>query len=107
MTTTDSYKTGIAYAVKHLSEVAPHAAIYIDAAHGGWMGYETNAAKFADVVISMGNPTPPLPHPYPTPTPPLPRPSPTPHPPLTHPSPTPHQPLTHPSPTPNPPRTRP
>ena len=70
VTTTDSYKTGIAYAVKHLSEVAPHAAIYIDAAHGGWMGYETNAAKFADVVISMGNPTPPLPHPYPTPTPP-------------------------------------
>eukprot|EP00966_Prymnesium_polylepis_P241678 5588869-Prymnesium_polylepis.1 len=37
---TDHYKEGITYAVQTLSRRAPHAALYIDAAHGGWMGYE-------------------------------------------------------------------
>ena len=36
----ENYKDGITYAVHTLSRKAPHAALYIDAAHGGWMGYE-------------------------------------------------------------------
>lgn len=52
--TVTAYKEGVRYAVKTLATVAPHAAIYIDAAHGGWMGYEHNAADFAKLIISMG-----------------------------------------------------
>ena len=33
--------------------MAPHAPIYLDAAHGGWLGYTSNADKFTDLIVSM------------------------------------------------------
>ena len=35
--TVANYKEGVRYAVSTIATVAPHAAIYVDAAHGGWM----------------------------------------------------------------------
>ena len=52
--TVRNYKEGVRYAVQTLAEVAPHAAIYVDAAHGGWMGYEPNARKFVSLMMEMG-----------------------------------------------------
>lgn len=37
------YKRGIAYAISRLS--MPHVFIYLDAAHGGWLGWPRNLAK--------------------------------------------------------------
>ena len=36
-----------------LARVAPHAAMYVDAAHGGWMGFESNAAAFTSLIASL------------------------------------------------------
>lgn len=48
------YRDGVSYAVRTLAELAPHAAIYVDAGHGGWLGYEESAAKFARLVKELG-----------------------------------------------------
>ncbi|TVY56818.1 1,4-beta-D-glucan cellobiohydrolase CEL6B, partial [Lachnellula cervina] len=49
---TSTYEQGIAYAIAKLQ--APNIALYIDAAHGGWLGWDGNlapaAAEFAKVV---------------------------------------------------------
>lgn len=49
----DNYKEGISYAVTTIAARAPHVAIYVDAAHGGWMGFEHNAQAFVDLISSM------------------------------------------------------
>jgi hypothetical protein len=36
----DGYKAGVAYALKKLN--MPHIAMYIDAGHGGWLGWNDN-----------------------------------------------------------------
>lgn len=50
------YRRSIAYAISKLS--LPHVAIYLDAAHAGWLGWEDNRAKmaeiFRDVLIAAG-----------------------------------------------------
>lgn len=51
--TVANYKEGITYAVQTLSARAPHVGLYIDAAHGGWMGYEGNAAAFTELIASL------------------------------------------------------
>ena len=51
--TVASYKEGVRYAVATLAERAPHAAIYVDAAHGGWMGFEPNAQAFVELMSQM------------------------------------------------------
>ena len=48
------YKEGVAYAVTTLAASHPDAALYIDAGHGGWLGFEKNAAAFATLIIEMG-----------------------------------------------------
>ena len=53
-TTVANYKEGVKYAVTTLVSKAPHAAIYVDAAHGGWMGFEPNANAFVELMHSMG-----------------------------------------------------
>lgn len=52
---TEAYKSGIAHAIKKLQ--LPNAHLYIDAAHGGWLGWDGNipAAKlFAEVLGRAG-----------------------------------------------------
>eukprot|EP01065_Artemidia_motanka_P053347 TRINITY_DN987_c0_g1_i1.p1 TRINITY_DN987_c0_g1~~TRINITY_DN987_c0_g1_i1.p1 ORF type:complete len:445 (+),score=157.22 TRINITY_DN987_c0_g1_i1:67-1401(+) len=51
--TTAAYKQGISYAVKTLSEANPHVALYLDAAHGGWLGWDDNLQKYAALVKGM------------------------------------------------------
>jgi cellulose 1,4-beta-cellobiosidase len=42
------YKTCVAYAIQQLATL-PNVAIYVDAAHGGWMGWQTNLAGLASI----------------------------------------------------------
>ena len=42
------YRRGIAYAVQHLSTL-PNVALYLDAAHGGWLGWPQNLPKIAKI----------------------------------------------------------
>ena len=48
-----AYKQGISYAVTKLAAKAPKATIYVDAAHGGWLGWENNAKAFAEMIAGM------------------------------------------------------
>jgi cellulose 1,4-beta-cellobiosidase len=49
-----AYRDGVSYAVHTLAARAPHAALYVDAAHGGWLGYEENAAGFVSLIRELG-----------------------------------------------------
>ena len=42
--TTAAYKTGVAYAVNKFKNL--NVTMYLDAAHGGWLGWEDNTGKF-------------------------------------------------------------
>jgi len=48
-----SYTEGISYAINTLSEAAPHATLYLDGAHGGWLGWADNMAAFVDIVADL------------------------------------------------------
>jgi len=52
--TVASYEAGIPYAIDTLSAAAPHAALYLDACHGGWLGWSDNLGKYKTVVQNMG-----------------------------------------------------
>lgn len=52
--TTTAYRTGITYAVKTLAAACPEATIYLDAAHGGWLGWPDNLQKFASEISGLG-----------------------------------------------------
>jgi len=51
--TGDAYTTGIPYAVKAIKASMPSASVYLDAAHGGWLGWSDNALAFASVVNTL------------------------------------------------------
>jgi len=48
-----SYTEGITYAINKLAEKAPHATLYLDGAHGGWLGWSDNMASFVDIVNDL------------------------------------------------------
>ncbi len=48
-----AYKEGIRYAVQKLS-VFSNVALYVDAAHGGWLGWPDNARGFQNMIQSLG-----------------------------------------------------
>jgi len=48
-----AYTRGIPYAVRQIAKQAPSVSIYIDAAHGGWLGWEDNANAFATLVQTL------------------------------------------------------
>jgi cellulose 1,4-beta-cellobiosidase len=49
------YKDGITYAVRQLASKAPKVALYLDAAHGGWLGWkDSNLVPFSKLVSGMG-----------------------------------------------------
>lgn len=54
--TVAAYKQGIAYAVGQLVAKAPKVTLYIDAAHGGWLGWENNLEAFMTVLKDMDMP---------------------------------------------------
>ncbi|KAG4434385.1 1,4-beta-D-glucan cellobiohydrolase cel6c [Cadophora sp. M221] len=45
------YKAGVAYALKNLN--LPNVAMYIDAGHGGWLGWDANLQPGADMLTSV------------------------------------------------------
>ena len=47
-----AYKTGVEYAIAQLSTLS-NVAIYIDAAHGGWLGWPNNQAAFGTVMVEV------------------------------------------------------
>jgi cellulose 1,4-beta-cellobiosidase len=49
-----AYKEGIKYAINKLSVAAPKASLYLDAAHGGWLGWSDNMNPFTKLVADMG-----------------------------------------------------
>merc|ERR1712190_46449 len=51
-----AYKKGIKYAMDQLTSKVPSAAVYLDAAHGGWLGWEDNLDKFVALVKGMDLP---------------------------------------------------
>lgn len=52
--TKTAYRTGITYAVKTLAAACTEATIYLDAAHGGWLGWPDNLQKFTAEIDGLG-----------------------------------------------------
>ena len=51
--TMSAYKRGVSYAVKALAAADPHAAIYLDAGHGGWLGWKDNMRDYVRTIRSL------------------------------------------------------
>jgi cellulose 1,4-beta-cellobiosidase len=51
--TSAAYTTGIPYAVNQINQKAPEVTLYIDAAHGAWLGWSDNAQAFASVLATL------------------------------------------------------
>jgi cellulose 1,4-beta-cellobiosidase len=45
-----AYTQGIKYAMEQLTSRVPSVAVYLDAAHGGWLGWENNMKKFISLL---------------------------------------------------------
>lgn len=56
MATQTAYKEGVKYAVSQLATHAPSVAIYLDAAHGGWLGWENNLEDFMKMLKGLDMP---------------------------------------------------
>jgi len=50
--TTTAYLTCVPYAINQLSKL-PQVTLYVDAAHGGWLGWTTNANAFVKTITGM------------------------------------------------------
>lgn len=48
-----AYKEGTAYAISQIASACPDIVMYLDAAHGGWVGWADNMAKFVTLVKSL------------------------------------------------------
>eukprot|EP00456_Euglypha_rotunda_P027988 TRINITY_DN2228_c0_g1_i14.p1 TRINITY_DN2228_c0_g1~~TRINITY_DN2228_c0_g1_i14.p1 ORF type:complete len:370 (+),score=29.01 TRINITY_DN2228_c0_g1_i14:99-1208(+) len=51
--TNAAYKTGVPYAVNTLAAACPRCTIYLDAAHGGWLGWQNNMQQFVSIVSGL------------------------------------------------------
>jgi len=51
--TMNAYRTGVTYAVNSIASKAPEVSIYVDAAHGGWLGWKDNTNKFVQEIKSL------------------------------------------------------
>jgi|MDTA01.2.fsa_nt_gb hypothetical protein len=45
-----AYTEGVAFAISHIATVAPQTHLYVDAGHGGWLGWDRIAASFLKLV---------------------------------------------------------
>ena len=52
--TKSAYQGGVSYAVKALAAADPYAAIYLDAGHGGWLGWKDNMKDFVQTIKGLG-----------------------------------------------------
>jgi len=52
--TNTAYKTGIPYAVNAIARAGSHVTMYVDAAHGGWLGWSNNIQSFAQTFQGLG-----------------------------------------------------
>jgi cellulose 1,4-beta-cellobiosidase len=43
-----AYKTGVSYALRKIAELG-HVTSYLDAAHGGWLGWNSNLQKIGPI----------------------------------------------------------
>jgi cellulose 1,4-beta-cellobiosidase len=51
--TTTAYKTGVPYAINTLAAACPACTIYVDAAHGGWLGWPNNMQAYVSIIQGM------------------------------------------------------
>jgi cellulose 1,4-beta-cellobiosidase len=51
--TSNAYKVGIPYAINQISTCS-NVVMYLDAAHGGWLGWQNNMQSFAQTVSGLG-----------------------------------------------------
>jgi cellulose 1,4-beta-cellobiosidase len=49
-----AYTRGVEYAARRLSEAVPSVSIYLDAGHGGWIGWDEKAQAYMQLVCSLG-----------------------------------------------------
>jgi len=54
--TRQAYQDGIKYAIEQLTSKAPQVAVYLDAAHGGWLGWQDNLMDFMRMLKRMDLP---------------------------------------------------
>eukprot|EP01088_Endostelium_zonatum_P020925 TRINITY_DN794_c0_g1_i1.p1 TRINITY_DN794_c0_g1~~TRINITY_DN794_c0_g1_i1.p1 ORF type:complete len:439 (+),score=69.10 TRINITY_DN794_c0_g1_i1:15-1331(+) len=52
--TTTAYTQGVTYAVTQLATQCPSVTLYIDAAHGGWLGWLNNLQAFVKIITQLG-----------------------------------------------------
>ena len=48
-----AYREGVKYAIETIAAKAPSATMYLDAAHGGWLGWSDNMAAFVNIVREL------------------------------------------------------
>jgi len=51
--TTNAYKQGIPYAISTLKSACPDCSLYLDSAHGGWLGWSNNMQQFVQLVKDL------------------------------------------------------
>ncbi len=51
--TVNAYTKGVEYAVRTMRERAPGVTMYVDAAHGGWLGWRENLEQFVRILAQM------------------------------------------------------
>jgi len=51
--TETAYKTGIQYAVNQIASLAPQVTMYVDGAHGGWLGWPNNMQNFVQIIQGL------------------------------------------------------
>lgn len=51
--TKNAYKAGVSYAIKTIAAKAPKTTMYVDAAHGGWLGWTHSLSDYLDVVADL------------------------------------------------------
>jgi len=54
--TGQAYREGIKYAIEQLTSKTPWVAVYLDAAHGGWLGWQDNLESFMSTLAAMDLP---------------------------------------------------
>jgi len=52
--TVTAYQQGVAYAVEAIGQATSHVSIYLDAGHGGWLGWKDNMKDFVTTIKGLG-----------------------------------------------------
>jgi len=51
-----AYKAGVSYAVRQITKRSPSTVMYLDAAHGGWLGWDNNMGLFMKMLKTLDMP---------------------------------------------------